>query len=255
MSDVLGVLLDPRFAVVCAACFVGGFMRGFVGFGGALVTIPALTLAYEPRVAVAAMTIVGIPSLVQLLPDAVRQSEHRIILPMSLAILLTTPLGTAALVSINPALMKIVISGLVVIMVVMLMRGWGFQQEVGRPILLAVGAISGLVQGVAGIGGPPTVAVILSRPGPPAQQRGNVLAALTAVSVASFLPLWYFDLFTKLALVIGLVMAPVYVASTTLGSRYFAYGGARHYRRAAMVTLMIIGVVTLLASIRSYFAG
>ena len=253
--DVMGVVLDPRFAVVCAACFVGGFMRGFVGFGGALVTIPALTLAYEPRLAVAAMTIAGLPSLVQVLPDAVRNSEHRIIVPMSLAILLTAPLGTLALVSIDPALMKIVISALVVVMVAMMFRGSEFQKEVGRPILLAAGIVSGLVQGIAGIGGPPAVAVILSRPGPPAQQRGNVLAALTAVSLASLLPLWYFGHCTKAAIVIGLVMAPLYVLSTTLGSRYFAYGGARHFRRAAIATLAVIGVVTFLASVRSYLAG
>ncbi len=252
MPDVLGVLLDPRFAVVCAACFVGGFMRGFVGFGGALVTVPALTLAYQPRMAVAAMALVGLPSLIQLMPDAVRHSEHRIVLPMSLAILLTAPLGTMALISISPALMKIVISGLVVVMVAMLMRGWRLEKEVRRPVLLAVGAVSGLVQGIAGIGGPPVVAVILSRSGPPAQQRGNVLAALTAVSLASLLPLWYFGLFTKPAVVIGLVLAPLYVLSTSLGSRYFAIGGARHFKRAAMVTLAVIGVVTLLESIRGY---
>lgn len=252
MPDVLGVLLDPRFAVVCAACFVGGFMRGFVGFGGALVTVPALTLAYQPRMAVAAMALVGLPSLIQLMPDAVRHSEHRIVLPMSLAILLTAPLGTMALISISPALMKIVISGLVVVMVAMLMRGWRLEKEVRRPVLLTVGAVSGLVQGIAGIGGPPVVAVILSRSGPPAQQRGNVLAALTAVSLASLLPLWYFGLFTKPAVVIGLVLAPLYVLSTSLGSRYFAIGGARHFKRAAMVTLAVIGVVTLLESIRGY---
>jgi uncharacterized membrane protein YfcA len=161
VPELFGVPLDARFAVVCLAAFVGGFMRGFVGFGAALVTIPVLSLAYEPRLAVAAMTVVGIPTLFQLLPDAIRTSERPIVVPISLAILLSAPLGTWILVSVSPALMKIVISLLVVIMVVMLMRGWRLEQQVGSPVLIAAGIAGGLVQGTAGIGGPPVVAVAL----------------------------------------------------------------------------------------------
>lgn len=255
MLDVFGVPLDARLVAVCIATFIGGFMRGFVGFGAALVTIPVLSLAYEPRLAVAAMSVVGIPTLLQLLPDAIRTSERPIVVPISLAILLSTPLGTWVLVSVSPALMKVVISVLVVIMVAMLMRGWRLEQEVGRPILVGAGIAGGLIQGTAGVGGPPVVAVILSRPGTPTQQRGNVLALMTAVSLSSLLPLLYFGLFTRQAIMTGLLLLPIYGGSILLGSRYFAYGGARHYRHAAMATLALIGVATLIASLRDYLAS
>ncbi len=255
MPEFFGLPLDARFAAVCLAAFVGGFMRGFVGFGAALVTIPVLSLAYEPRLAVAAMSVVGIPTLLQLLPEAIRTSERPIVIPISLAILLSAPLGTWILVSVSPALMKVVISLLVVIMVVMLMRGWRLEQQVGRPVLVAAGIAGGLVQGTAGIGGPPVVAVALSRPGTPAQQRGNVLALMTAISLSSLLPLLYFGLFTRQAIVVGLLLLPVYGGSILLGSRYFAVGGARYYRHAAMATLAVIGVATLIASVRDYLAS
>lgn len=164
VPELFGIPLDARLAAVCIAALVGGFMRGFVGFGAALVTIPVLSLAYEPRLAVAAMTVVGIPTLFQLLPEAIRSSERAIVAPISLAILLSAPLGTLVLVSISPAVMKIVISILVVIMVVMLMRGWKLESEVGKPILIASGVAGGLVQGSAGVGGPPVVAVIFHGP-------------------------------------------------------------------------------------------
>lgn len=252
VPEIFGVPLDARLAAVCLAAFVGGFMRGFVGFGAALVTIPVLSLAYEPRVAVASMTVIGIPTLFQLLPDAIRTSERPIVVPISLAILLSAPFGTWLLVSVSPALMKIVISLLVVLMVAMLMRGWRLEQEVGRPILVGAGVAGGLIQGSAGIGGPPVVAVILSRPGTPVQQRGNVLALMTSVSISSVLPMLYFGLFTKQALMTGLLLLPVYGGSILLGSRYFAYAGARYFRHAAMLTLALIGIATLIASIRDY---
>ena len=250
--ELLGVALDGRFAIVCAAVFIGGFMRGFVGFGAALVSVPVLSLAYEPRLAVVAMTVIGIPTLFQLLPEAVRTAERAIVVPISIAILLATPIGTLMLVSASAALMKIVIAMLVIIMVAMLARGWRLESDVGLPLLVGAGFAGGLIQGVAGIGGPPVVAVALSRPGSPTKQRGNVLALMTAISASSLLPLWYFGLFTRQAIIIGLMLLPVYGGAILLGSRYFASGGQRHFRNAALTMLGLIGIATLIAALRDY---
>jgi uncharacterized protein len=255
VAELFGVALDARLAAVCLAAFIGGFMRGFVGFGAALVAVPILSLAYEPRLAVAAMSVVGIPTLLQLLPDAIRTSERAIVAPVSLAILVSTPLGTWILVSVSPALMKIVISALVVLMVAMLARGWRLEGKVSRSVLVGAGVAGGLIQGTAGIGGPPVVAVALSRPGSPVQQRGNVLALMTAISLSSLLPLWYYGLFTRQAIVLGLLLLPIYGGSILLGSRYFARGGQRHFRNAALIMLGLIGGATLLAAIRDYLAA
>ena len=253
--DIAGVPLDGRLALSFAAVFLGGFLRGFVGFGAALVIVPVLSLAYGPLVAIPALTVIGIPTLLQLLPDAIRHSERKIVVPISFAILLSAPVGTWALVSISPAIMKMVISGLVIVLVAMLARGWKLAGEVGMPVLVSAGVAGGLVQGVAGIGGPPVVAVALSRPGPPARQRGNVLALMTSTSLANLVPLSLFGLFTYQAVVTGLLMLPVYGGAILVGSRYFSRGGDRHFRRAAITMLLVIGVATFAVALRDYLAG
>lgn len=252
MADLLAIVLDARFAVAAVAVLVGGFMRGFVGFGAALVMVPVMSIAYGPRMAVTAATVMGIPTLIQLLPDAVRHSERQIVLPIAGSILASAPFGTWALVAANPALMKIVISVLVIVMVAMLACGWRLDSHVGTPILVGAGVAGGLVQGTAGIGGPPVVAVALSRPGPPEQQRGNVLAMMTAVSISTLLPQLYFGMFTRQAIMVGLLLLPLYGGAILLGSRYFAQGGAHHYRRAALAVLGVIALTTLAAAIRDY---
>jgi uncharacterized membrane protein YfcA len=253
--DIWGVPLDGRLMVAIAAVLVGGFLRGFVGFGAALVIVPVLSLAYGPLVAIPALTVIGIPTLVQLLPDAIRHSERRIVVPMSAAILLSAPLGTWVLVSVAPALMKMVISALVIGLVGMLARGWKLDGDVGRPVLILAGAAGGLVQGVAGVGGPPVVAIALSRPGSPTEQRGNVLALMTAISLASLAPLSFFGLFTREAVVLGLVLLPVYGAAILVGSRYFSGGGKRHFRHAAIGLLLVIGVTTFAIALTNYVSG
>lgn len=250
--DFFGLLLDARFAAAVAAVLLGGFLRGFVGFGAALVIVPMLGLAYGPRVAVTASTVMGIPTLLQLLPDAIRHSERAIVGPVALAIFAAAPLGTWILWSSDAALMKIVISTLVVVMVIMLARGWRLERAVGLPVLVGAGLAGGLVQGIAGIGGPPVVAVALSRPGSPTEQRGNILALMTAISLASVVPQWWHGMFTHEAITLGLAMLPVYGLAILAGSRYFAKCGERHYRQAALATLLLVGIGTLLLAVRDY---
>lgn len=252
-ADLLAVLpLDWRVALVVAAVLIGGFLRGFVGFGAALVSVPVISLVAGPRLAVPIVTIMGLPSVVQLLPDAVRHSERSIVLPMALAIFVATPLGTWVLVSVDPAVMKMVISGAVVVLVGFLSLGWKLGYKVGTGVLLVAGAAGGLVQGVAGIGGPPVVAVALARAGPPERQRGNVLAVMTAIVLSSLPPLYAYGLLTREALVLGLVLLPFYAFATWFGSRYFSAGGRHHYRRAAMVMLTVIGLTTFVFAACDY---
>lgn len=245
-SDLLAShLLDWRMALVAAAVLLGGFLRGFVGFGAALVSVPVISLVVGPRLAVAVITIMGLPSVIQLLPDALRHSERSIILPMALAIFVATPIGTWILVSVDPAVMKMVISAAVVVLVGFLSMGWRLGDEVGKGVLLLAGAAGGLVQGVAGIGGPPVVAIALARAGPPERQRGNVLAVMTAIVLASIPPLLAYGLLTQEAFVLGLLLLPLYFVATWVGSRYFSAGGSQHYRKAALLMLAVIGLTTL----------
>ena len=125
MTDyIFNLVFTPGFGFVVLSVFVGGFLRGFVGFGGGLVAVPVLSVVFGPLAAVPISVVVAFPALFQFLPAAVRDGERAIIIPLSIGILIAAPLGCTFLVSINPNLMKIVISLLVLLMVLMLARNW-----------------------------------------------------------------------------------------------------------------------------------
>ena len=187
-----------------------------------------------------------------LLPTAVREAERPIVLPIALAVFVCAPLGTWILVSVDAAVMKIVIGLLVTFLVVLVGKGWRLRADVPIWVLLGAGSAGGLVQGSAGIGGPPVVAIALSRPGPPEKQRANVLGVMTAIAFSSVFPLAYFGLFTIEALVLGLMLMPLYSGSTWVGARYFSTGGRRYFRVAALALLACIGLATLAISLRDY---
>ena len=255
VSELVGVPIDERLVVVLIAVTIAGLLRGFVGFGAALISVPVFSLVLGPHAAIAVNNVMGLPAVFQLLPEAIRRAERPVVVPICIATFVATPIGTWALVAADPALMTVAISVLVLFMVAILASGWRLRGRIGMDKLIVAGLAGGLLQGVAGVGGPPVVAVALSRPGEASQQRANVLALMTAVSLSSILPLLYYGLFTRQTVLIGLLLIPFYSAATALGARYFALAGRRHYRRAALATLAAIGIATLIASLRNYLEG
>ena len=132
---------------------------------------------------------------------------------------------------------------------------WRPKRTPGRTASFGAVVVAGLVQGSAGIGGPPAVAFALSRPGTAQQQRANVLGALVSLTLCSPGPPWYHGLFSRQAIVIGLMLIPVYSAATWIGARYFSRGGHRHFRNAALLALAAIGIITLAMAVQDYVTG
>ena len=255
IDSVSAIIVDDRFVLIAFAVALGGFLRGFVGFGAALASVPVISLVFGPQLALPIVTIMGLPSVVQLLPDAVRNCEPPIVIPISIAIFIGVPLGTWVLVSVDPDLMKIFIALLVLLMVGALALGWKLDQQVHASKLLLSGLVGGLVQGAAGIGGPPVVAIALSRAGSPERQRGNVLAVMTVIALCSLLSLYYFGLVTAQAVRIGLTLLPIYLAFSWIGSRYFSSGGRNYFRSAALAMLALISVTSLVVASWNYLGG
>ena len=242
-------------ALVVVAVLVSGFVRGFIGFGAAMIMVPVFTLALGALVALPAVALIGLPTTFQLLPTAVRYSERALVVPMAVGCFVAAPLGTWVLVTVPPELMKIAISLIVLVMVLLLYRGWQPKRPLGVPACFTAGIVSGLVQGTAGVGGPPVVATALSRPGTPERQRANVIGAMTAMPLCSIPPLVWYGLITREVMVIALTIIPLQVAATWLGARFFTDRGRDYFRNAALVSLAVIGVLTLGFAIRDALAG
>lgn len=256
MFDNLEALIGPwsclHLALIAGTVVLAGFLRGFVGFGAALIIVMVLSQVLDPRAAVPIATLSGLPVMIQLLPHALRHAERSFVTPFGLAAFAAAPLGAVVLVSVDPAIMKMAISIFVLAMVVMLHRGWRLARRPGPGVLIGAGALAGFVQGAASVGGPPAVAVALSRPGAPQQQRANVIGAVTTLSLCSLLPLWFHGLFTREVIFISIAIIPFYAGSAWVGARFFSRQGHHHFRNAALIALASIGLVTLALGIQDF---
>ena len=253
ISNIIGTQTYLVSATVAGTMLLAGFIRGFVGFGASLIIVMVLSIISEPMVAVAIASLTGLPAMVQLLPHAVRFSERSFVLPFGLTTFIAAPFGTWVLVSSNAEIMTIGISCCVLLTVFLLYRGWKPKGSNKIIVLTIGGAIAGLFQGSAGIGGPTAVAIALSRAGDAVLQRANVISAVAILNLCSLPALWLQGLFTLDVIVISLLLAPIYYAATWAGAQFFSQGGDRHFYNVALIILAAIGLITLVVSIQNYF--
>ncbi|MGB1109325.1 MAG: sulfite exporter TauE/SafE family protein [Gammaproteobacteria bacterium] len=247
MVELFGfsIALDTRLALMCLIVFVAGVIRGFLGFGSALLIVPALSVLYGPALAVVVGVLIEIPTSLGLLPVAIRQADRQTVTKMLLTFVVFVPVGTLLLKSVNPELMKVVISFVVLAMVgiialqrrmVVLLSNFG---------TLFAGATSGIAQGMTGMAGPLFVTALLARGESTTQTRANIVAlaaGLIAVSATSFI---LTGLVTYQAVFYTVLGTPVILLGVWAGSALFQRLSRRNLRGVILAFLALVAVATL----------
>jgi|TARA_B100001094_G_scaffold326024_1_gene381425 hypothetical protein len=229
---------------------LGGFLRGFLGFGAALLIVPVLSAILTPEKALVIVFLIELPTVIYLMPGAFKQGDPKTVAPIILAMFFTIPIGVYFLVSTDPDIIKIVISLLVLAMVALLATGWKPQNDIKLGTMLIVGSLSGLISGAAGVGGPPFVTALMARNESPERTRSNIILSLNCMSLLTIANYFYSGLVTVNLLLLSLTLVPVYVGCTWYGARYFGSSGNHYFKKAALFMLALISVVTIALSFK-----
>jgi hypothetical protein len=239
-------VLQPSLLIAMGATFLAGIVRGFSGFGAAMMQAPVFAILFSPAQAVATMAALGTLASVQLLPGSLRHAEWREMAPMTLAAWLTIPLGSYVLLSLEPDLMRRGISGLVLAMVLVLMSGWRYPVKPGPWGASGAGALSGAINGARGVGGPPVVLYLLAGPNPARTNRANLILYYTFLNGGTCVSLLAHGAFTLETVYRSLALWPVQVVSLYVGSWLFTRANDAIYRRIAMGLLLAVALGGLL---------
>ncbi|MDG2474418.1 MAG: sulfite exporter TauE/SafE family protein [Paracoccaceae bacterium] len=239
------------FAVIGAVFTVafGGFLRGFLGFGAALLIVPVLSAILTPERALVIVFLIELPTVIYLMPGAYRAGDPKTVAPIILAMFFTIPFGVYFLVSADPEVIKVVISLLVLAMVGLLASGWKPKNEIRMGTMLLAGSLSGLISGAAGVGGPPFVTALMARNESAERTRSNIILSLNSMSLLTIANYFYSGLVTINLLTLSLALVPFYVVFTWYGARYFGNSGNAYFKNAALMMLTMISVVTIVLSL------
>jgi uncharacterized membrane protein YfcA len=229
--------IDGGMAAVAAAAALAGLVRGYTGFGAAMVFVPVASVLYGPMAAVAWIFLVDLPPTVPLVMAALRKSDGRAIAWLALGACLAIPFGVWSLTALPEETVRWIIALVILAAVGALATGWRYRRRPGRATSFAVGGASGYLGGLASLYGPPVILFWLSGQDNPERVRANVMVYFGVTTVISGVSLWAAGLFNRDVLLGALALAPIYGATIWLGARAFRALPERLFRPFALALI------------------
>lgn len=227
------------------AVVFAGVVRGFTGFGFALVALGALSLFVEPKIIVPTVVILDMLASAHLIPRVWKLIEWRIIGWLTFGTLFGVPVGVAILAWLDADTMRIVISIGILVAVLLMWKGVGLTQRPGTVITAGTGVAAGIFSGSAGIPGPPVIILLLSSPIAVAAVRATTITFFILTDAIVLPNLWYNDLLNWTIFERAMVLVPAMLAGTLLGHRLFGIASPDLVKKLALVLLAILAVVGL----------
>ncbi|AZO81096.1 MULTISPECIES: sulfite exporter TauE/SafE family protein [unclassified Bosea (in: a-proteobacteria)] len=240
-----GVSLDG-IAVLIGATLLGGLVRGFTGFGFAMVFMPLASIVLGPVAALGLIWVIDLPFALPLAARSAKRAEWSEVVPLLIAATLTLPLGIALLTWLDRETMRWLLALLVLAAVALMASGWRYHGKPGIPLSLGVGAASGLCNGLASIGGMPLAVFWLgAQRNDRHKTRANLQTYFGLSTVVSGAVLWAKAIITFTSLVMALPLFAVYGAGLWLGTHAFGLASEQTFRRIAYLTIFLSALVSL----------
>lgn len=239
------VVADPRFALALGIAVLSGAVRGFSGFGSALIYVPMMSALYGPKIGAASFLLTDFITGIVFSLGVWRQAVWREIIPLAISGAIAAQFGALILQYADPAHLRWAMALLVLVIVVVLSTGWRYH---GKPMLivtLLIGTVAGLMGGAVQIFGPPVVLFWLSSMASAAVVRANFVvffAIMAAALVATYL---WFGLITPDVIALAAFVAPAHILAMFLGSRFFHMASEQTYRRTAYTIITFAALVSM----------
>lgn len=239
------VLADWRLLAAAVATVIAGLMRGYAGFGTAVILAPVYSLLWTPRAGVPIMLVMELVISVQLLPGAFKDADRRVVLPLGGAAALATPLGAWFLFTVDGELLRRFIGGFVLVFGVLLMSGWRYHGARPLGLNIGIGAVAGLLKGSTGMSGPPVILYLLAGFEEAKRHRANLILFFATIAVVSVIVPVLGGLVDLAAVVRIAVLLPVMMISVPIGARLFRVIPGTWYRPFAYTVLLGAGGLAL----------
>lgn len=243
------VALDGSFYTMLVIVFIAGLIRGFTGFGSALLTVPALAVLYGPTQAVVIEVLIEIPVALGFLPLAIRHAERKTVMPILFMFMLFVPLGTLLLTVVNADYVRIFMSVFVLCSLVLIVKQKKIASMFSNKIILLVGAISGSTQGLTGMAGPLFATALLARGETAQKTRANITALAGGIIALSVISLIAFGLITTETLFYSVLASPSFLLGCWSGAVGFHRLSHLNLRAVIIGFLAISAMTTLIQTL------
>jgi uncharacterized membrane protein YfcA len=242
------VVTTAQFVVVGVAVFIAAFMQVVAGFGFALLAVPLMTLAIEPKLAVVISTLTGVfVTSWQAYKDRAL-ADRSLVRPITIAAYVGMPLGLLVFITVDDDVLRLLLGIAVLIAVVLLAMRINLH-HVGPRLDYGAGFISGVLATSLSTNGPPLVFALQARQLPADTFRATIstIFALTNVGVMGLFIVS--GQITRDGVVAVLVTVPAMFLGQLLGFPIRKHIHGERFRVLVLVLLVIAAISAIVNAI------
>jgi uncharacterized membrane protein YfcA len=232
-ASFTALFTDGRIYAAIGVSILAGAVRGFSGFGSALIYVPLISAVYDPRTAAGTFLLIDFATGLAIVPTIWRQAHWREVFPLAASAVLAAQFGTLILQYTDPVTLRWAIAGVVIVLLAMLMSGWRYHGRPILPVTLGVGLLAGTLGGAVQIVGPPVIMYWLGSASTAAAVRANLSAFFGLFSSALVVTYVARGLLPVDVIALACVLGPVQILSLKTGTRLFHLATPQTYRRVA----------------------
>jgi hypothetical protein len=230
---------------VVLSAFLAALLRGFTGFGFAIAAVPLLSLVLPPTRVVALAVILQVLASVVDLRAASRITDWRSLLWLSPGMVVGTPVGLWLLTRLSANEARLTIGVLILVSVAVLGRGLRLSARPANWAIGLVGVISGMMNGVAAMSGPPVVAYLMALPHSATVVCATSLVFFTFTAIVAMVPLAVAGLIDRETLLFALLAWPALLVGTWVGAWAFHRTKSHYHRRIALTMLSGLALILI----------
>jgi len=215
------------------ATFVAGLVRGVSGFGSALVYLPLAGQVLSPFQALTTLVIFDLLGPLPIVRRAIRDCEPSDLLRLIIGLVIALPLGLYTLTLVAPEVFRYTVSFVALFLLGCLILGFRYRGRLTTSLVFGTGALSGFLQGVAGLPGPPVILLYMASTLPTQVIRANMFLFLFTTDIVLLPALALFGRLDSSAIVLGILLILPNLAGSLVGARLFRPEYERMYRGVA----------------------
>ena len=239
----------PALPIAVFGVLAASVLRGFTGFGFGLAAVPLLSLALPPvkvvPFVVVLQAIVGAMSA----RSAWRLCDWRAVRGLAPGLVLGVPVGVMILTVFRPNTVRFAIGLAIAASVVVLWRGARLPPQPSPVVTGVTGFASGILSGLASVGGPPIVVYLLALAHDAAVVRATTIIYFALSALVALVPMTWRGLVDREVLIWAAASIPVLYIGTWVGNWGFARSRPQYHRLTALVVLSVLSALLIARAI------
>ncbi len=244
MEIIHGVQSEISLLLIAGAS-LAGLVRGFSGFGTAMIYLPIAGSLMSPVASLTTLVVMDLVGPAMLVPRTIRNTDVADIGRLSAGALVTLPLGVVVLLVMPVEVFRYAVSTITLLLLVLLVCGVRYRGDLTRPLVYGAGGIGGLFAGSVGLPGPPVIMLYLASELPARVVRANLFIYLFISDILLLGVLAFERELDALYVSTGLVISIPFLLAMWIGEWIFNPEHEQLYRFVAYVIIAISAILGL----------